>query len=175
MIFSYAHLNTHLALVQVAVRHPRKFIELRKVFSTLQPLQTFAVISQNIPGYQRFTTKVAKWYIFEVFFVDLHLFSTAAATASTAGLPTPAAGGGTVFGVAPAAEELDVVGDDVDFRALGTVLGFPCTVLQAPFEEDGIPLLLVVGDGLAQLTPGGDVEKVYLFAARPHPVDREPE
>src|ERR671920_358244 len=118
---------------------------------------------------------MSEWYIFKVFFIDIHLFALAAASAAAAGLSTSAAGRSSVVRVAPAAEELDVVGDDIDLAPLGAVLGLPGTVLQAPFEEDGVALLLVVGDGLAELAPGGDVEEVDFLAARPHPVDREPE
>src|SRR5919112_727985 len=115
-----------------------------------------------------------EWYVFEVRFIDLDLFAPAPAAAAALGLPASATGTGAVLSVAPS-EELDVVGNHVDGASLGTVLGLPGTVLQAAFDEDGVALLLVVGDGLAELAPGGDVEEVDFLAARPHPVDREPE
>src|SRR5215207_4255600 len=118
---------------------------------------------------------MGEWYILEVFFIDIHLFAPAATPTAAACLSATAAGGGAVVRVTWPAEELHVVGDHVDLAPLGAVLGLPGTVLQAPFEEYGVALLLVVGDGLAELAPGGDVEEVDLLAARPHPVDRQPE
>src|SRR5918994_1596222 len=116
-----------------------------------------------------------EWYVFEVGFIDVPFSPpAAAATASTAGL-CASAGRGAVVRVSRPAEELHVVGDHVHGAPLGTVLGLPGAVLQASFHEDGVALLLVVGDGLTELAPGGDVEEVDLLAARPHPVDREPE
>ena len=104
----------------------------------------------------------AKWYILEVGFIDLHFFAPAAASTAAAGLSAPA-GNGAVFRVGPAAEELHPISDHVDGAPLGAVLGLPGTVLQATFDEYGVALLLVVGDGLAELSPGRDVEEVDLF------------
>src|ERR687897_2951835 len=114
-----------------------------------------------------------EWYIFEVFFIDVHLFALAAPPTSTASLST--AGSGAVFCVGSAAEELHVVGDDVDCAPLGAVLGFPGTVLQASFDKYGIALLLVVCNTLAELAPGGDVEEVYFVVLGEHPIDRQSE
>src|SRR3712207_6939106 len=41
--------------------------------------------------------------------------------------------------------------------------------------HDALPIFLVVGDGLAELPPGTDVEEVHLFVPGAHPVDRQPE
>src|SRR5215210_3849269 len=118
---------------------------------------------------------MGEWYVFEVCFIDIHLFAPAAATTtSTAGL-SASAGRSAVVRVAGPAEKLHVVGDHVHCAPLGTVLGLPGAVLQAPLDEDRVALLLVVGDSLAELAPGGDVEEVHLLAARPHPVYRQPE
>src|SRR5215210_8919163 len=118
---------------------------------------------------------MSEWYVLEVFFVDIHLFALAASTTAASRLSTSAAGRSAVVRVGPAAEELDVVCNHVHLGALGAVLGLPGAVLQASLDEDGIALLLVVGDSLAELAPGGDVEEVHLLAARPHPVYRQPE
>src|SRR5215218_5875811 len=130
---------------------------------------------QDTADYQRLGVWMGEWYVLEVSFIYIHLFApAAAATASTAGL-CASAGRGAVVRVAGPAEELHVVGDHVHGAPLGTVLGLPGAVLQAPLDEDGVTLLLVVGDGLTELAPGGDVEEVDLLAARPHPVDGDPE
>src|SRR5215217_1295874 len=130
---------------------------------------------QDVSGCQRLDIEVTKWNILEVFFIDIHLFAPAAASTSAACLSALTSGGGAVVRVAGSAEELHVVGDDVHLAPLGAVLGLPGTVLPAPFEKDGVALLLVVGDGLAELAPRAYVEEIDLLAARPHPVDREPE
>src|SRR5215210_1343291 len=80
-----------------------------------------------------------------------------------------------VFRSAPAAEELHVVGDHVHLAPLGSVLGLPGPILQSPLDQDGVALLLVVGDSLAELAPGRDVEEVHLLAPGAHPIYREPE
>src|SRR5215210_6087538 len=118
---------------------------------------------------------MGEWYVFEVCFIDIHLFAPAAATTtSTAGL-SASAGRSAVVRVAGPAGELHPVSDHVHCAPLGTVLGLPGAVLQAPLDEDRVALLLVVGDSLTELAPGGDVEEVDLLAARPHPVDGDPE
>src|SRR5687767_8123070 len=131
--------------------------------------QTFELTSQDVSGYERLDTKVAKWNIFKVFFINIHFFASAAASAAAAGLSAPARNG-AVFRVCPAAEELHPIGDHVDGAPLGAVLGLPGTVLQATFDEYGVALLLVVCDGLAELSPGGDVEEVDLFVLGVHPI-----
>jgi len=135
-------------------------------------LQIFEVTSQDIAHYQWFDTKVAKWNIFEVGFIDIHFFAPAA-TSTAAGL-SASAGSGAV-GVAPAAEELDVVGDHVDGAPLGAVLGLPGTVLQATFDEYGVPLVGVVRNTLAEIPPRGDVKKVYLIVLREDPIHSQSE
>src|ERR687898_772823 len=82
-----------------------------------------------------------EWYVLEVFFIDIHLFAPAPTPASAAGLSALTPGGGSVVRVSRSAEELHVVGDDIDLAPLGAVLRLPGTVLQAPFEEDGVALL----------------------------------
>jgi hypothetical protein len=44
--------------------------------------------------------------------------------------------------------------------------------LKASLDQDGVSLLLVIGDRLAELAPGGDVEEIHLLALGAHPVDR---
>ena len=102
---------------------------------------------------------MTEWYVLEVGFIDLHLFAPASAPPSAAGLSAPA-GRSAVVRVAGPAEKLDIIRHDVDLATLGAVLGLPGTVLQTPFDEDGVALLLVVGDRLAELASGGDVEEV---------------
>jgi hypothetical protein len=77
----------------------------------------------------------------------------------------------------PASEERDVVREDVDLGApsSASVLSLPGAVLQSHFEEDGIALLLVVGDGLPELAPRADVEEVDLVGFRADAVDRQSE
>src|ERR671911_2743753 len=118
---------------------------------------------------------MSEWYILEVFFIDIPLFALTTPPTAAAGLSASAAGSGAVVRVASAAEKLHVVSNDVDSAPLGAVLGLPGTVLQASLDEDRIALLLVVGDGLAELAPGGDVEEVYLVVLREHPIHRQPE
>src|SRR5829696_2220329 len=79
-----------------------------------------------------------------------------------------------VFRTATAAEELHIVGYHVHLAPLGTVLGLPGPILQPTLHQDGVALLLVIGYGLAELPPGGDVEEIDLLALGAHPVDREP-
>jgi hypothetical protein len=108
--------------------------------------------------------------IFKILFVKVHVVS--------GGIPAttlpPASGRATFATFAAPSEELDVVGHDVYLAALGAVLGLPGTVLKAAFDEDRVALLLIVGDGLAQLPPSRDVEEVHLFVFGAHPVYREP-
>ena len=92
-------------------------------------MQTFELASQNVSGYQPLCIKCSKGYILEVGFIYLHLIALATAATAAPGLPASTAGGGAVFGVGPAAEELDIVGDDVDLASLGAVLGLPGAVL----------------------------------------------
>src|ERR671913_903923 len=113
---------------------------------------------------------MGEWYILEVFFIDIHFFTPAAAPASAAGLSALTSGGGAFVRISGSAEELHPIGDHVDGAPLGAVLGLPGTVLQATFDEYGVALLLVVGDGLAELSPGRDVEEVDLFVLGVHPI-----
>src|SRR3712207_5990242 len=140
-------------------------------FSTPHPLRTFALKSKDAPNYQRLDVEVSKWDIFEVFFVDIYLFAVAAL--ATPALSTGGCAG--LLGIAGSAQELHVVGDHVHLGALGAVLGFPGAVLEATFDQDGVTLLLIVGNGLAELAPRTDVEEIHLFTLGTHPVDREPE
>ena len=156
----------------MAIRHPRMVVEFREaLFDSTTPADLRAHLTRCFglcaPWYQ------LEWYVFEVFFIDLDLFAPASAAAAL-GLPASAAGSGAVVHVTPA-EELHPVGHHVNRAALGAVLGLPGTVLQASLDEDGVTLLLVVGDGLAEFAPGGDVDEVDLLAARPHPVYGDPE
>src|ERR687894_998497 len=124
--------------------------------------------SEDVSDYQRLCAKMCKWDILEVFFIDIHLIAVAAAGA----LACRCAG---LWGIAWPAEELHVVGDHIHLGALGSVLCLPGAVLQPPLDQDGVALLLVVGYGLAELTPRTNVEEVHLFALGTHAVDRESE
>src|SRR5215203_291051 len=112
------------------------------------------------------------------FLVDFLPLARAAAAPGAPGRATRGAVAvRAVLLASPASEEPDVVRDDVDLGApsSASVLSLPGAVLQTPFEEDGIALLLVVGDGLPELAPRADVEEVHLFVPGAHPVNREPE
>src|SRR5205085_2537271 len=63
-----------------------------------------------------------------------------------------------------AAEELDVVGDDLDRLALGAVLRVPLPPVQAPVDRDRAALGEELGAGLALVAPDRDVEVVRLVA-----------
>src|SRR3712207_3402206 len=118
---------------------------------------------------------MSEWYVLEVFFIDIHFFAPPAAPASAAGLSTSAAGRSCVVSVAPPAEELHIISDHVDGAPLGAVLGFPGTVLHAAFDEYGVPLLGIVRDTLAELSPRGNVEEVYFIVLGEHPIYRQSE
>src|SRR5215212_1552330 len=158
-ILSCARPDTDLALPPATVRIGMADIELREPFRQATP-------------FTYFVTQVSERYVFEVGFIDIHLFAPAA-TSTAAGL-SASAGTGAV-GVAPAAEELDVVGDHVDGAPLGAVLGLPGSVLQATFHKYGVPLVSVVRNTLAEIPPRGDVEKVYLIVLREHPIHSQSE
>src|SRR6266581_4647958 len=61
-----------------------------------------------------------------------------------------------------AAEELDVVGDDLDRLALGAVLGVPLAPVEASVDRDRAALGEVLRAVLALLVPDRDVEVVRL-------------
>src|SRR5262249_12555964 len=65
-------------------------------------------------------------------------------------------------GVVATAEELDGVGDDVDGRALGALLGLPLAPLQPAVDRDAAALGQVAGAVLALRAPDGHVEVVGL-------------
>src|SRR3712207_5350731 len=111
--------------------------------------------------------------ILEVTLVDVHSLALAATRAAAAACTGAVAA--ALAARAPAAEELDVVRGDVHLAPLGAVLGLPGAVLEASLYQDGVALLLVVGDGLAELAPGGDVEEVDLFVLGADPVDGDAE
>ena len=112
--------------------------------------------------------------VVKILFVEAWIVLGAGTGAAT--LASASATGRSPFAALTASsEELDIVGDYVDLGALGAVLGLPGTVLELAFYEDRIALLLVVGDGLAKLSPGGDVEEVDLFTLGAHPVYRDAE
>src|ERR671916_1713376 len=138
------------------------------------PAAYLALSLENVPDYQRPCIKASEWNVLEVFFIDIHLVALAAP--ATAAIAASAGGGSAVVGgVAGPTEELDVVRDDIDGAPLRAVLGLPGAVLQPALDEDRVALLLVVGDGLPELAPGGDVEEVHLLVLGAHAVDREAE
>src|SRR5215211_3428816 len=141
------------------------------LFRRRTPCKLWVPSLQDIAYCQPLDIKATKWDILEVFFIDVHFV----AVATPAALALPAGGRASLLGVAGSAEELHVVGDDVHLGALGAVLSLPGTVLQASLDEYGVALLLVVGDGLAELAPRTYVEEVHLLVSGAHPVDREPE
>src|ERR687888_273858 len=66
--------------------------------------------------------------------------------------------------VAPSAEELDRVGDDLDRLALGAVLGLPLAPVEAAVDADRPALREVLRAALALVAPDRDVEVVRLVA-----------
>src|SRR5205823_3310393 len=64
--------------------------------------------------------------------------------------------------VAAAAQELDVLGDDLDGLALGAVLRLPLTPVEPPVDSDRASLGEVLRTALALVSPDGDVEVVRL-------------
>src|SRR5829696_5329534 len=126
----------------------------------VEPARTFATACKVLCANCR--NIYLEWNVVEVLFVEFHVVA-ARAGAGAATLLTAAWGSALTVAVAGAAEELDIVGDHVHLAPLRAVLGLPGTVLKASFYQDRVALLLVVGDGLAQLAPGGDVEKVDLL------------
>src|SRR6185436_21109587 len=57
-----------------------------------------------------------------------------------------------------AADELDVLGRHADLAHLLAVLGLPAVLLEAALDHDLTALLHVLGDGLAGLPPGDEVD-----------------
>src|SRR3712207_2678506 len=100
--------------------------------------------------------------VVEIFFVQVHV--VAVATADTAGLYFALR-----VAVAWSAQELYVVGDDVDRAPLRAVLGLPGAILELALDQDRVALFGVVRHALSEVSPGGDVEEVDLFILRENP------
>ena len=69
--------------------------------------------------------------------------------------------GGTACGIA-GRQELDLVGDDVEGVALGTVLRIIGAGLKAAFHRDLAALGQITGAELRSLSPADDVEEIRL-------------
>jgi len=78
-------------------------------------------------------------------------------------LAGPSSGCLVDLGGGPAQRRSDLVGLDLDHRALLALLGFPCAGLQTAGDDDALAGLAGLGDVLGELSPGVDGEEVGLL------------
>src|SRR5512135_3704518 len=69
--------------------------------------------------------------------------------------------------VAPTAEELDALGDDLDGLALRSVLGLPLAPVESAVDRDGAALAQVLGAALRLVAEDRDPEEVGLVGPLP--------